>query len=117
LDFGQVWDEDATVALRDLEFTPGMGIRYFSPIGPIRVDLAYRFGGGTQLPVVTQAIEPFDSAKHTEDQRLKGPNGEILPYAVPGDLALLNPLVLWGEKLGPWNLRRFQLHFSIGQAF
>jgi len=117
LDFGQVWDENETFALNDLDFTPGLGIRYFSPIGPIRVDLAYRFGGGKQLPVVTQAIVPFDPDKHEEEQRLMDPNGEPLPYAVPGDLTLLNTPVLWGEDLGPWDLRRFQLHFSIGQAF
>jgi len=121
LDFGQVWDEEANFALADvwadLKFTPGFGVRYFSPIGPIRVDLAYRSGGGERLPVVTQAIVPFDSERHDERDRLTGPNGEQLPFAVPGDLVLLNNPVLWGENLGRWHLRRFQLHFSIGQAF
>ncbi len=63
LDFGQVWDEEASLSLAklvaDLQFTPGLGIRYLSPIGPIRVDLAYRFGGGEPLSVLTQAIVPL----------------------------------------------------------
>ncbi len=103
LDFGQVWDEDATPALADLEFTPGFGIRYFSPIGPVRVDLAYRFGGGEELPVVTEKIELRP--------------GESPAFVVLDDLVVLENPVLWGEGLGPWNLRRFQLHLSIGQAF
>jgi hypothetical protein len=102
------------VALGDLEFTPGFGVRYFSPIGPIRVDLAYRFGGGEPLPVVTQAIELFDPERHDERERLPAPYDG---YAAPGDLVVLDPLVRWGQDLSSWDLRRFQLHFSIGQAF
>jgi outer membrane protein insertion porin family/translocation and assembly module TamA len=117
LDFGQVWDEATGVSLGGLEFTPGFGVRYFSPIGPVRVDLAYRFGGGEPLPVVTQAIVPYDPTVHDPDQQLTGPNGEKFPYALPGDLVVLDTSVLWREGLGPFDLRRFQLHFSIGQAF
>jgi hypothetical protein len=103
LDFGQVWDEDATPALADLEFTPGFGIRYFSPIGPVRVDLGYRFGGGEELLVVTEKIELRP--------------GESPAFVVLDDLVVLENPVLWGDGLGPWSLRRFQLHLSIGQAF
>ena len=103
LDFGQVWDEDATPSLTDLDFTPGFGIRYFSPIGPVRVDLGYRFGGGELLPVVTEKIELRP--------------GESPAFVVLDDLVVLENPVLWGEGLGPWNFRRFQLHLSIGQAF
>jgi outer membrane protein assembly factor BamA len=100
LDFGQVWDEDTTPRLDDLEFTPGFGVRYFSPIGPIRVDLGYRFQGGDYLRVVANDIELDE--------------GEWVPT---GDLILLDKPVLWGEELGRWTLKRFQLHLSIGQAF
>ena len=117
VDFGQVWDEDTTPALADLAFTPGMGVRFFSPIGPIRVDVAYRFGGGSLLPVVTQALVPWDPNVYNDKQRLKDPNGVPLDYAIPGDLVVLNKPVLWGEGIGTWDSRRFQLHFSIGQAF
>lgn len=103
LDFGQVWDEDLTPRLADVEFTPGMGVRYFSPIGPIRVDLGYRFGGGEELLVVTNKIELTPG----------GPEA----FEVLDELVVLKNPVLWGDGLGPWDLRRFQLHFSIGQAF
>ena len=116
LDFGQVWEEDLGVDLRDLEFTPGLGIRYFSPIGPIRVDLAYRFSGGEDLQVVTSKVRPFDPARgDLERDRLVVSTGP-LDWVADDDLALLTPKVLWGNY-GPWSLRRFQLHLSIGQAF
>jgi len=104
LDFGQVWDEEVSPALADLELTPGFGVRYFSPIGPIRVDVGYRFGGGEKLPVVTKKIllrpEEVPSFVFSED-----------------DLVVLGNPVLWGDELDRWTLRRFQLHLSIGQAF
>ena len=120
LDFGQVWGQDARWALGDLELTPGLGVRYFSPIGPIRVDLAYRFGAGERSQVVTSAIRPFDPARgDREEDRLLGPDGGPLDYVradTRRDLALLEPRVLWGD-LPSLSLRRFQLHLSIGQAF
>jgi outer membrane protein insertion porin family/translocation and assembly module TamA len=103
LDFGQVWDEDASPRLGDLEFTPGMGIRYFSPIGPIRVDMGYRFGAGERLAVVTKRMV----ADATAPEGLR-----------PGDdVVVLDTPVSWGGGLGPWDVRRFQIHLSIGQAF
>lgn len=43
VDAGQVWNQRATsirAPLRQLKTTPGVGIRVFSPIGPLRVDVA-----------------------------------------------------------------------------
>lgn len=91
-DFGQVWDVDETVSIRDLEVTPGFGVRYLSPIGPVRVDLAYRFRGGEELSVVTE--DPND----------------------PGALVTLKEQILFDDSPA-LSLRRFQLHISIGQAF
>ncbi|MFH1763381.1 MAG: BamA/TamA family outer membrane protein, partial [Gemmatimonadota bacterium] len=101
LDFGQVWDESGNLSPADLEFTPGLGIRYFSPIGPIRVDLGYRFGSGEPLPVVTKAIGINPDGSTTE----------------LGNLVVLDMPVLWRDHLGVFDPRRFQLHLSIGQAF
>jgi outer membrane protein insertion porin family/translocation and assembly module TamA len=117
LDFGQVWDEEANPSLGDLKFTPGFGVRYMSPIGPIRVDLAYRFDVGESLPVVTQAVVPFDPSVHSQRERLLTRGGQETGFAVPGDLVLLQNPVLFESGLDTWSLRRFQLHFSIGQAF
>jgi outer membrane protein insertion porin family/translocation and assembly module TamA len=97
-DFGQVWAPDQRVNLGDLEFTPGIGLRYLSPVGPIRVDLGYSFRGSEPLSVLTGRIEP-------------DPNdpGEFISQ---GELIVLDPRVDFSETES-----RFQLHISIGQAF
>ncbi|MFC1661488.1 outer membrane protein assembly factor [Gemmatimonadota bacterium] len=118
LDFGDVWGEGDRVDLGSVELTPGMGIRYFSPIGPIRVDLAYRFAEGERLQVVTSQIRPFEEGVDMERDLLTNPQdpNDTLLYVPSKELALLSSRVLWGE-LDPWSPRRFQIHLSIGQAF
>jgi outer membrane protein insertion porin family/translocation and assembly module TamA len=107
-DFGQVWGQDQTFDLRALEFTPGVGLRYLSPVGPIRLDVGYNFRGSERLPVVTKQIAPCDTMN--SDCLFLG-TVEI-PFATTGDLAVLTTPVDYGA-----NQRRFQLHLSIGQAF
>jgi outer membrane protein insertion porin family len=109
-DVGQAWGNDQVIRLRDLEFAPGVGVRFPSPVGPIRVDLAYRFRGGEDLSVVTPQIRAFVAAIDEEEDRIFV-NGERIPWVLTGELARL-PRVLFGEREG-----RLQLHVSIGQAF
>lgn len=98
-----MWDEE--IDLRKVEFTPGFGIRYFSPIGPIRIDLGYRFQGEEPLRVVTRrVILPPDGATG----EVEVSSDELIRLATP---------VLWGDRLGRWSFRRFEFHLSIGQAF
>jgi outer membrane protein assembly factor BamA len=117
-DFGQVWGEKDKVALQDVQFTPGMGIRYLSAIGPLRVDLAYRFQGGQDLEVVTDQIRPYDPAVDRPGSRIvvDGDTENPLDYVKTGALAVLTPRVLFNASPA-WSLSRFQLHLSIGQAF
>lgn len=116
LDFGQVWGERRKVDLSTLELTPGLGLRYFSPIGPIRVDLAYRFAGAERLRVVAPQIRHFDSEMGDQERDKLGPDEGKIPYVLSGDLDVL-PARLFEEGLSAWSLRRFQIHLSIGQAF
>jgi outer membrane protein insertion porin family len=73
--------------------TPGFGIRYQSPVGPIRVDLGINPGKVDQLAVVT-ALQ--DSTGHSVIVPLNGTRG------FSSGKTLLNRLIL---------------HFSIGEAF
>ena len=115
VDAGQLWGATEAVDLGDLEVTPGAGVRFLSPIGPLRVDVAYRFRGGEALSVVTSQLRPFaDGQDELEDQILVG--GERLPFVRSNELAVLGPRVLFGES-SALSLRRFQLHIAIGQAF
>ena len=115
LDFGQVWSGSNLFAWKSIEFAPGLGIRYYTPIGPIRIDLGYRFRGGEDLGVVTSQLRPFDPSRDDPNDRVDGPFGK-LDFVRSDELALLRRRVRFGES-GPWSIDRFQLHFSIGQAF
>lgn len=118
-DVGQVWAEGEALQIGGLEVSPGAGVRYFSPIGPIRVDAGYRFRGAERLQVVTSGLRPFDPEMDDEGARLEplGPDLEPTPldWVEIDDLALLEDRVLFGETRSFF--RSLQLHFSIGQAF
>jgi outer membrane protein assembly factor BamA len=72
--------------------TPGIGIRYKSPVGPVRVDVGYDPSGPQELRVITEGID----------------NGERR-------IVTLDKSRLYGVSR-PF-LDRIQLHFSIGQPW
>ncbi|HEX5437093.1 MAG TPA: BamA/TamA family outer membrane protein [Gemmatimonadaceae bacterium] len=80
--------------------TPGFGVRYYSPLGPIRVDLGIRPDLTERLPVVTQV--PDSTGAPT-----------IVHLLTP---KLYNPLQGSGSGIRQI-LSRLTLHLSIGQAF
>lgn len=113
LDFGQVWTDRDAVDLAQVVWTPGLGVRYFSPIGPIRVDIGYYAGRGEDVTVLTTqvcvptdegCVEPESGAQYTraglEKTRM---------------LRTLDLPVRWNTGMS--FLDRLQIHFSIGQAF
>jgi len=73
--------------------TPGVGIRYMTGVGPIRVDLGLNPSRTEQLGVVTTALD--------HDGKVR-----VVPLSLPRQF---NPVRTW--------LDRIALHFSIGEAF
>ena len=56
VDVGQVWERGAEpVALRTVRVTPGAGVRITTPLGPVRVDLAYNGYPAEQGPLLYQS--------------------------------------------------------------
>lgn len=112
VDFGQVFAENADLRIGRVEVTPGLGVRYLSPIGPLRVDVAYRTVGGEDLRVVTSSLRPRDPEVDPAGVRT------VLDdeWVIEDRLVLLTPRVRFGES-DPWSWQRFQIHLSIGQAF
>jgi outer membrane protein insertion porin family/translocation and assembly module TamA len=114
VDYGQVWDSHRTVDLNDIVLTPGLGIRYFSPIGPLRIDVGYYPGRGESLRVLTSEIGrrmdgvcmPITMDEEVDDDS---------PLCQTGVLQALDPNVRWNPRRSFF--QRLQLHFSIGQAF
>ncbi|HEY5086136.1 MAG TPA: BamA/TamA family outer membrane protein [Gemmatimonadaceae bacterium] len=78
--------------------TPGFGVRYLSPVGPVRVDVGIDPEGSEKLPVVTEDIANGGKELVTlQTDRVYSPT-----HGTSG----LNSL-----------LARLQLHLSIGEAF
>jgi hypothetical protein len=114
-DVGQVWDTGSDLEPGALRVTPGFGIRYLSPIGPMRVDFAYRFAGGESLTVITNGVRPWVAGTDDPEERLSVA-GQPIPWAASRALAALSPRVLYDDSPAT-SLRRWQIHISIGQAF
>jgi hypothetical protein len=79
--------------------TPGFGIRYYSPVGPIRVDVGINTSRAEELAVVTELVQ----------------NGKRV--LVPLDIPRLYSAT--GSNRGAFRnaLNRLVLHLSIGQAY
>jgi outer membrane protein insertion porin family len=91
VDAGQVWESRDTLATRPgLRITPGVGVRFASPVGPLRFDLAY-------------------NGYPAEPGPLYGINerGELVPMP-------LDPRYQPTESRGFW--RRLVVQLSLGNA-
>ena len=118
VDAGQVWNDEIDTG--SLAWTPGLGVRYYSPIGPIRIDVGYNPTGAEVLPVRTTlvCVRVLDDEGDEVDCVDPAPGVYYPPnlLANTNELRSLDP-VSW-EPRGRWyDLDRFQIHFSIGQAF
>ncbi|HUH13883.1 MAG TPA: BamA/TamA family outer membrane protein [Longimicrobiales bacterium] len=113
VDYGQVWSTDDEVSLKELRWTPGLGVRYHSPIGPVRVDVGYAPPRTEPLSVVTTRVctrvgeaclTPMPGLTYAHESLRNTTRLVRLddPLALPAGRGLFD---------------RLQLHFSIGQAF
>jgi outer membrane protein assembly factor BamA len=78
--------------------TPGFGVRYYSPVGPIRVDLGINPSQAEDLAVVTELV--------------KNGRRQIVPLETPRRYAPGG-----GDSGFGRILNRLTLHLSIGQAY
>lgn len=79
--------------------TPGVGVRYRSPVGPIRVDLGYNPRSTETLPVLTTAYDSLGRRRLVT-------------------LAETRRHTTGGTATGFWSIfNRLVLHLSIGQAY
>ena len=96
VDAGQVWRSfDERV---QLIATPGVGVRFKSPIGPLRMDLGFNPSGPVLKPVVAVSSE----------------TGAIIELE---DEVVYDPYAWDDPSLFTEFWRRIQLQFSIGEAF
>lgn len=116
VDFGQVWAEPSGFEFSGLVATPGVGVRYSTPIGPVRMDVAYRPRARQELPVITSSIRPWVEGSDPVSRQIRGPDGERIPWVLQEELARMDPPFLQEDPSG-FSFRRLQFQFSIGQAF
>lgn len=117
VDVGQVWARAGAARLGSLVWTPGFGVRYFSAIGPIRVDIGFNPQGAERLAVLSSGVGVRATDPATGDTRcVEAPAG-----TTSTDYCELNKLHAFAapHTWQPYGgfLDRLQLHFSIGQAF
>src|SRR5205807_1517446 len=94
-DVGQVWErEDPTV--RGVRFTPGVGVRFVTPLGPVRLDAAY-----SGYPAEAGALYLLNRANNS----LTAVTGSA------GRPVLVRPPLPSGFR------RRVVVQFAVGQAF
>jgi outer membrane protein insertion porin family/translocation and assembly module TamA len=79
--------------------TPGFGVRYYSPVGAIRIDLGINTSQSEQLAVVTELV--------------KNGRRELVPLDLPRRYSAT------GSETAAWRnaLNRIVLHLSIGEAY
>ncbi|MEO8881703.1 MAG: BamA/TamA family outer membrane protein [Gemmatimonadaceae bacterium] len=99
VDAGYVGAGSSTVTQGKAAVTPGFGVRYMSPVGPIRVDLGFRPSLTDELTVITEITQSDGTHK-------------LVELSTPRNY---NPLE-GGSGLSKI-LNRLALHLSIGQAF
>jgi outer membrane protein assembly factor BamA len=99
LDAGYVGSGSTDVTQGKAAVTPGFGVRYLSPVGPIRVDLGFRPSVTDNLTVITEVVDPDGTHRLVQLH----------------DKWRYNP-VADGSGISKV-LNHFALHLSIGQAF
>jgi outer membrane protein assembly factor BamA len=79
--------------------TPGFGLRYYSPVGAIRIDLGINTSQSENLAVVTELV--------------KNGKRELVPLDIPRRYSAT------GSQTTAWRnaLNRLVLHLSIGEAY
>jgi outer membrane protein insertion porin family len=89
VDAGQVWQREQEVfTTKSLRVTPGVGLRFTTPLGPVRLDVAYN-----------------------------GYPNETGPLLVQNGTSLTKVLDSYRKPRSDKFLRRLQFQFAVGQAF
>jgi outer membrane protein assembly factor BamA len=97
VDAGQVWERGEQLAVvRGLRITPGAGLRFTTPLGPVRIDVAYNGYAAEPGPLYFQ-----NNADNSLTLRLN-PDSTAVTYQP------VQPSSFW---------RRLVVQFAVGQAF
>jgi outer membrane protein insertion porin family/translocation and assembly module TamA len=99
IDAGYVGSGSSDVTKGKAAVTPGFGVRYLSPVGPIRVDLGFRPSVTDKLTVISEVVDPDGTHRLVQLEKQR----EYNPIEDGSGISKV--------------LNHFALHLSIGQAF
>jgi translocation and assembly module TamA len=110
-DFGAVTREALSPSVLDsLQLATGLGLRYLTPVGPIRVDIAYRWPIGRPPPLFDE------SGREITYRRL--PDGGTVPGRETGANINKSCFGIGGSTATTWVTDGLCVfHISIGEAF
>lgn len=107
VDAGGVFSTQEPVINPGIRVTPGVGLRIFTPLGPVRLDVAYNPHGAHTGPLFARRCEIRPSGRTCDaEAQLIQPD-----FARPTG----NGLFGLGKQIG--FLKKLRVNFSIGQAF
>ena len=102
---------------QQLKVTPGMGLRVYSPIGPIRIDLAY---GPSAIPAGPVYYRPAVLGSAGSGRVYCVSPGNILDVDLSGTDPVQEPgqgPAAYAPPVRGGFFQRLRFHLSIGQAF
>ena len=97
VDAGQVWELSGQTSVHGIRVTPGAGLRFTTPLGPVRIDAAYNDYAAEAGDVYFLNTTNNSLRKLTDNT-----TGADITYAPP------RPATFW---------RRVVVQFAVGQAF
>jgi outer membrane protein assembly factor BamA len=128
VDAGEVWNRNGSTASQStiqVKVTPGVGVRVFTPIGPVRVDIGYNPYQAPSGPAFFSAQQRVGGEVEralyctSPGNRLAVTPGLTLPggtSALPVQAAGACPATFQPPRRATF-LSRLTFNFSIGQAF
>lgn len=121
VDAGEVWNRSASTVRPpvQLKVTPGVGVRVFTPIGPVRMDIGYNPYQAPQGPAFFSAQQRLSSGAVERALYCTSPGNQLAVTpggALPVQAAGACPSTFQPARRATF-LSRLTFNFSIGQAF
>lgn len=116
IDAGQVWNRGRAgtgVNFSDIRVTPGVGLRVFTPVGPVRVDVGYNPYRRPAGPAyITDLSGNLICVSPTNTLRVRVVEGQPPQQVDEGDCP-----ATYAPRFGKSFWQRLTFQFSIGQPF
>jgi outer membrane protein insertion porin family/translocation and assembly module TamA len=116
IDAGQVWNRGRAgtgVNFNDIRVTPGVGLRVFTPVGPVRIDVGYNPYRRPAGPAyITDLSGNLICVSPTNTLRVRVVEGEAPQQVDEGDCP-----ATYTPRFGRSFWQRLTFQFSIGQPF